>query len=186
MIGRVEAATAILLRKIRFTETSLIVTWLSQKHGRVKTVAKGARGQKSRFAGTTDLFFQCDIQFTLSSKSDLHTLREAALREPFPGLRAEYGRLLLAGYFVELLELVTEAEHPAPELYDLLLRALKHLNEKAASPRAMEHFESELSRLLGIQQAGVSGANSIARTYLHLPPARRKLTQHFADRSAEA
>ena len=82
--------------------------------------------------------------------------------------------------------MVTEAEHPAPELYDLLLRALKHLNEKAASLRAMEHFESELSRLLGIQQAGVSGANSIARTYLHLPPARRKLTQHFADRSAEA
>lgn len=181
-----EISPAILLRKIRLTETSLIVTWLSAKHGRLKTVAKGARGPKSRFAGTLDLFYHCDIQFSRSSKSDLHSLREAALRDPFAGLRAEYGRLMLAGYFVELLELVTEPEHPALDMYDLLMRALTHLNEKPASLRAMEHFEAELTRLLGIQQAGVSGASSLTRTYHHLPVARRKLVPLFSERSAQA
>lgn len=160
---------------MRLTETSLIVTWFSQEHGRIKTVAKGARGQKSRFSGLLDLFYQCDVQFARSRKSDLHALREVALRNPYAGLRTEYPRLLLAGYFVELLELVTEPEHPAPDLFDLLQRALAHLDKSTGTRRALEHFENELCRLLGIQQTGLTGAISLARTYHELPSARRKL-----------
>lgn len=177
MLSLLDTSPAILLRKVRLTETSLIVTWLSQDHGRIKTVAKGARGQKSRFSGLLDLFYGCDIQFTRSRKSDLHALREVTLQNPYPGLRVEYPRLLLAGYFVELLELVTEPEHPAPELYDLLQRALTYLNERPASRRALEHFEGELCRLLGIQQAGLPGATSLGRTYHALPAARHKLLE---------
>src|SRR5688572_30111926 len=71
--------TAILLRKTRFSDTSLIITWLSLEHGKVKTIAKGALRAKSRFSGTLDLFFTCEIAIARSQKSELHTLREAVL-----------------------------------------------------------------------------------------------------------
>jgi DNA repair protein RecO (recombination protein O) len=172
----VENTPAILLRKIKLTESSLIVTWLTANHGRIKTVVKGARQPKSRFAGVLDLFFDCEIQFARSRRSDLHQLREAMLRDAHEALRLDYPRVALAAYFVELIELVTEPDHPAPELYDLLLRAMRFLNAAPASRRALLHFEKELTRLLGIQgQVGATPAVAIGRAYHHLPSSRPAL-----------
>ena len=170
-----ETTPAILLRKTKLTESSLIVTWLTEGHGKLKTVAKGARQPKSRFAGRLDLFFDCEIAFARSRKSDLHTLREAELREVHAGLREDFVRLALAAYAVELIELVTEPEHAVPELFDLLRRLLRYLGENPANQRALEHFENELARLLGITHPQVSAAVAIGRAYHHLPSSRRDL-----------
>jgi DNA repair protein RecO (recombination protein O) len=171
-----ETTAAIFLRKTKLTETSLIVTWFTETHGKIKTVAKGARQPKSKFAGALDLFFDCEIQFARSRKSELHILREVALREPHAGMRLDYGRVALGSYFVELIELVTEPDHPAPELYDLLGRAFGFLDAQPAALRALLHFEGELARLLGIQgQANVSPAVAIGRAYHRLPRARQAL-----------
>lgn len=175
-----ESTPAILLRLTKLTETSLIVTWFTAEYGRLKTVAKGARQPKSRFAGQLDLFFDTEIQFARSQRSELHTLREVLLRETHAGLRRDYPRVALSAYFVELIELVTESEHPAIELYDLLQRALRHLNEQPASLRAMLHFESELTRLLGIQgQEGATPAVAIGRAYHRLPTTRPALLKQL-------
>ena len=171
-----EITPAILLRKTKLTDTSLIVTWFTAAHGKIKTVAKGARRPKSRFAGMLDLFYDCEIQFARSRRSELHQLREVSLRNPHEALRLDYPRVALAAYFVELIELVTEPDHPAPELYELLQRAFGFLNANAASQRALLHFESELTRLLGIQgQPGVSAAVAIGRVYHRLPSSRPAL-----------
>lgn len=170
-----DTTSALLLRKTKLSDTSLILTWLTLAHGKMKTVAKGARQPRSRFAGRLDLFFECDITIARSRKSELHTLRDADLIEPHEGLRRDYDRVALAAYFVELIELVTEPEHAVADLYDLLRRALRHLNDQAASLRALEHFERELVRLLGIQHPEVSAALAIGRAYHKLPSARREL-----------
>jgi DNA repair protein RecO (recombination protein O) len=143
----------------------------------LKTVAKGARRSKSPFAGRLDLFYECEIQFARSRRSDLHTLRELVLRTTHEGLRLDAGRVALAAYFVELLELVTEAEHPVPELFELFQRALTHLNKTAASMRALLHFEAELARLLGIQNPAITAAVAIGRVYHRLPSPRPQLVK---------
>lgn len=171
---------AILLRKTKLTETSLIVTWFTREHGRVKTVAKGARQPKSRFAGLLDLFFDCEIQFARSHRSELHALREVTLHEPHECLRTDYHRVALAAYFIELIELVTEPDHPAPEIYHLLQRAFRFLNTNPSSLRALLHFESELVRMLGIQgQPGVTPAVAVGRAYQRVPSARAALVKEL-------
>ena len=167
-----ETTNALLLRKTKLTETSLIITWFTASFGLMKTVAKGARNPKSKFAGVLDLFFDCEIQFSRSRRSELHILREAVLRDPHEGLRTNHERVALAAYFVELLELVTEPNHPSPELHHLLDRALGFLNANPASRRAMLHFESELARLLGIRNANATAAVAIGRVYHRLPSVR--------------
>lgn len=161
-----------MLRKTRFGDTSLIITWFTLGHGKLKTVVKGALRPKSRFAGMLDLFFECEISFALSTKTDLHTLREAVLRNAREGLRKDYTRVALASYCVELVELATEAEHASTELFDLLLRVFRHLDEKAASERALLHFEAELARMLGIQNPSVSPIVAFGRAYHRIPSAR--------------
>ena len=91
-----ETTTAILLRKTKLSDTSLIITWFTEGHGKLKTVAKGARRPKSPFAGKLDLFFDAEISFARSKKSELHTLREVVLKNPREGLRKEYRRVQLA------------------------------------------------------------------------------------------
>ena len=174
------STSAILLRRTRLSDTSWIVTWLTQSNGRLKTAAKGARRPRSPFAGKLDLFFLEEISYTASRKSDLHALREVVLVEPFIGLRADFLRTELAAYFVELIELVTEAEHPAPELFDLLLRAFRYLDTGEPTLRALLHFESELVRLLGIHgQPGVTPAAAIGRAYHAMPSTRAGLVKRM-------
>jgi DNA repair protein RecO (recombination protein O) len=170
-----DSTAAILLRKTRYSDTSLIVSWFTAGHGKIKTIAKGALRPKSRFAGTLDLFYECEIAISRSPRSDLHTLREAVLSDSRENLRRDYPRVALAAYFVELLDLATEPDHSAPELFDLLSRALRHLDQKPPTRRALEHYENELTRLLGIQHPDVSPIVAIGRAYHRVPSSRPDL-----------
>ena len=111
-----ETTAAILLRRIKLTESSLIVTWFTEEHGKLKTVAKGARRPRSPFAGRLDLFFAAEITYSRSRQSELHGLREVAVRDSREGLRTQYERTQMAAYFVELVEMTTEFEQPVPEV----------------------------------------------------------------------
>ena len=171
---------AILLHKTRLTESSLIVTWLSASHGRLKTVAKGALRPKSRLAGVLDSLQMCEIRFSPARSGELHGLKEAILVDPFVNLRTDYHRLSLAAYAVELIERATEPEFPVPELMDLLQRLLRFLDANAASARALRHFESELVRLLGVAQPGVSAEESLGQLLRRLPANRGELLSRLS------
>ena len=177
-MGAMESTAAILLRRTKFSDTSLIVTWLTREHGKLKTMAKGALRPKSPFSGMIDLFFELEIAFVRSHRSEIHTLREAVLRNPFEGLRKDYARVELAAYFVELLELLTEPEHPVPELFDLLRRALGYLENATPERRVLLHFENELARLLGIHGEG-NAHTALARVCHRMPESRRRLMEQL-------
>ncbi len=174
---------AILLRRIRLTESSLILTWLTEEAGLLKTVAKGVFRPKSRLAGILDLFHLCEISIQPARSGPLHSLREATLSLAPSGLRTDPLRLALASYAVELLEKSTEPETPVPELYDLMKRALLYLDREPASLRALLHFESELARLLGIASAAGSAHLDLERVLHRLPISRKDLVSRLsADR----
>src|SRR6266404_3408586 len=113
----VETTAAILLRRRKLSDTSLIVSWCTESLGCIQTVARGARRPKSPFAGKLDLFFEAEIQIVRSRKSNLHTLTEVALRNPFGGIRENFRRTEAASYFVELIEICTESDHHKPKLF---------------------------------------------------------------------
>ncbi len=156
-----EKSRATLVRRLRLTETSLIVHWCTDSSGIVKTVAKGALRPKSPFAGKLDLFFEADIAFTRSRTSDLHTLRETEVRDPRARIRTRYPRLLAGTYFITLLETNAERETPIPELHDLLTRALDFLDREDPTRRAVLHYETQLARLLGLHMGGKPSENAI-------------------------
>src|ERR1044072_1628232 len=145
-----ESTQAIQLLKRKFSDTSLIVSWCRESFGCVQTVAKGARRPKSSFAGKLGLFFEAEISIVHSRKSDLHTLTEVVLKNPFVGIRSNYLRTQTAAYFVELIEICTERDHREPELFGLLRRAFGYLDANNPTARAVTHFETELARIAGV------------------------------------
>src|SRR5262249_30348012 len=128
------------------------------------------------FAGKLDLFFEAEIQIRRSRKSDLHTLTEVALVNPFGGIRKNQLRMQAAAYFVELVEICTESDHREPELFALLRRAFGFLSENDPSSRAVRHFETELARIAGVHDAGgTDPAFSLGNLFGRLPLARTPL-----------
>lgn len=173
------ATRATLIRLTRLTDTSLIVHWSTAGHGLVKTVARGARRPKSPFAGSLDLFFAGEIVFQRARHGELHPLREVAIDRWREGLRRSYTSLLLAGYCCRLLESAVEPEHPDPALHDLLERALDHLDTAPPGLRALQHFENELARLLGVAHESRPAESTLREWLGRLPESRRELVERL-------
>ncbi len=142
--------SATLIRLTKLTETSLIVTWLTEHHGIVKTVGKGARRQKSSFRGKLDLFYTTEMCWTEAKSGDLHYLKEVTPLQYRENISKSYKNTECAAYFVVLLESLIEPGGHAEGLHDLLNRALNFLNEKAATKKAIIYFEKEVATLLGV------------------------------------
>jgi DNA repair protein RecO (recombination protein O) len=179
----VQSTAAILLRKRKFSDTSLIISWCTESLGCIHTVAKGARRAKSPFAGKLDLFFEAEIQIAPSRKSDLHTLTEVALRNPFGGIRRKYLRTQTAAYFVELIELCTERDHHEPELFALLRRAFGYLDANDPNLRVAAYFEIELARITGVHDTKMlksDPAFALGNLFGKLPLSRTPLLKTLA------
>ena len=178
-----ESTAAILLRKRKLSDTSLIVSWCTESLGCIQTVARGARRAKSPFAGKLDLFFEAEIQITRSKKSNLHTLTEVVLKNPFGGIRENYRRTQAASYFVELIEICTESDHHEPNLFALLQRAFNYLSTNDPNLRAILHFETELARITGVHDTKMVKSDpvlALANLFGRLPSSRAALLKTVA------
>jgi len=147
----IESATGLILRTRPLTETSLIVHWLTPNFGRIATAAKGARRPKSPFLGKLDLFYEADLTFSRSRRSELHALREVSLREAHEALRLELGLLQQASYCARLIEQTTETETPLPGVFELARGLLNHLPKQPPQPRNVYAFELKLLNELGLK-----------------------------------
>lgn len=164
-----EESLAILIRRHQWSDTSWIVTWLTRDHGKISTMARGARRASSPHAGKLDLFYKAEISFAVSRKSPLHTLREIHVVEPFDASETPCANVFVAGYFAELTDLITQPGEPVEPIFALLDRALGFLRKRPASVRALEHFESELSRVTGIRHSLAALESYCGR----IPPSRQ-------------
>lgn len=178
-----ERSQGIITRLVKLTDTSLIVHVLTPDAGRIKLAAKGARRPNSPFAGKLDLFFGGEFDWRRARHGDLHTLREVTATHPREGLRRDYDATLLGGYFVKLLELAIEPEHPDPPLHDLLRRALDHVDRSGPTRRALRHFEFELTRLLGLAERREEAERALRNLLPRLPPQREQLLSRLPPES---
>ena len=147
----IESASGLILRTRRLTETSLIVHWLTPNLGRLATVAKGAFRPKSPFRGKLDLFYRADFSFGRSRRSELHTLREVSIRETYPAIRRELGRVQQASYAAALIEQVTESETPLAEIFELMQGFLNILAQATPQSHLVFAFELKLLAELGLE-----------------------------------
>jgi DNA repair protein RecO (recombination protein O) len=144
-----EKATALVLRTIDFSETSLVVTLFTREFGKMGALAKGARRPKNPFESALDVLTLCRIVFLHKTSDALDLLTEAKLMRRFrPAGRILAG--LYAGYYVaELLGELTDEDDPHPELFDLADETLEALAAGEAVPRRIVRFELGALRFLG-------------------------------------
>lgn len=144
-----EKATALVLRTIDFSETSLVVNLFTREFGKIGALAKGARRPKNPFESALDVLTLCRIVFLHKTSDALDLVTEAKLLRRFrPAARGLAG--LYAGYYVaELLGELTDENDPHPELFDLADETLEALAAGEAVPRRVVRFELGALQFLG-------------------------------------
>jgi len=148
----IEETQGIILRTIRYSESSLIVHWLTEGHGRISTMVRGALRPKSSFRGKLDLFFVCQLSFQRSTRSTLHHLREINLKETFERLRRDVDKINQASYVAQLTSKSIEEDTPVEGLFDLLITFLSGLSQPRKPDLVLVlWFEFRLLQLLGLE-----------------------------------
>jgi DNA repair protein RecO (recombination protein O) len=144
-----EKATAIVLRSVDFSETSLIVTLFTREFGKIGALAKGARRLKGPFESALDLLGLCRIVFLHKSSDALDLLTEAKLLRRFRPAGHQLAGLYAAYYVAELLDQLTDDDDPHPDLFDLADETLAALSAGESVARWTMRFELGLLRWLG-------------------------------------
>lgn len=145
-----ERAAGIIFRSRPFSDTSCIVHWFTREHGRIATLARGARRPKSPLRGKIDLAFRGNLLLIRSRRSDLHTLREFHLEETYPKLRRNVVLLEQIAYGWRLTEQATEPESPMPDWYDQWIGLLDVIGDFPPSPWTIPALETRLLVELGL------------------------------------
>ncbi|MEM9399256.1 MAG: DNA repair protein RecO [Verrucomicrobiota bacterium] len=142
--------TGIIVHTRRYSETSLILTWLTHHHGIITTMAKGALRKKQKNYPHLDLFYEARIQFSKSTSSQLHSLTEALVQSQNSYLQKNYTALLTASCYYDLISSLAEKDTPITELFELYIKAVHYLDKASPSVKILEHFERRLYQMLGL------------------------------------
>jgi len=148
--------SALLLHKTPFSDSSLIVTWFTREHGKLKTMLKGARRPKSPFQGCADHFLKVDLGWQRARQSEIHYGTETGAAFAWRGIAGDYARMSTGIYFAELLDILTALEDPAPDLFRLLEQAWEYLDLHDPSWKLMVRYEKALAIALGFAESGAT------------------------------
>ena len=145
MENRIYLQPAYVLHRRPFRNTSLLVDFFTLDYGMVRTVARGARRQKSRYRAGLQLFQPVLVSFI--GRSELRTL--TMLECNLPPIQLPGRNLLCGMYLNELLTrlLLNQQEHR--DLYHVYQESLLALQDGKAIEPVLRHFEMRLLAELG-------------------------------------
>jgi|GEM_PF-285280 len=141
---------AIVLRRVQHSETSLICTFYTRDYGRLTAIAKGARRQKSQFAGMLDLMDYLQIVAYTKETREVQTLSSAEFVRTFNTLQSDIDRAGIGMVIIETIRKAIIGEEPHPEIFDLVAETLSSLNDlENPGIEILWWFHLHLASLLG-------------------------------------
>lgn len=118
-------ATGINLKGMPLGESDRLLTVLTREQGLIRVVAPKARTHLSRLGGRSEVFVVNHL--LLSSSRSLDKIVQAETIESFPGLSQDLKKLTAGQYLAELVLGQALSDQPQEDLFDLMLRHLKHI-----------------------------------------------------------
>jgi len=128
--------SAVVSRTMRMTGSSKMVTLITDRHGLVKAMAKGARRPRSKYGAALEPVTLIDCTYYYKNTRDIQTLSEADIVDPYSGLKSDIRLFSIASCMAEIAQSLTAREDPSAGTYPVLVEALDGL--KGSTPRDAE------------------------------------------------
>lgn len=118
----------IVLRTYKLGEADRIVSFMTERHGKVRAVAKGVRKTKSKFGARLEPPTHVALQLYEGRELDIVTQAESI--DHFRAIREDLDRLTRAVTMLEAVDQLSLEREPNPELYRMLLGGLKAIADR--------------------------------------------------------
>ena len=112
----------LVLREVKYKESSKILTILTEEEGKITAEARGALRKGSKCSAASQVLTWSELTFF--ENRGRYTLTEGSVLEDFAALRADLGDYALGCYMAELLEAVSDEDSHSIALLHLGLNAL--------------------------------------------------------------
>jgi len=149
----VHGTSGLLLRRVPFGESDLVVTFLTEALGRVSAIARAARQSQRRFGGSLEALHTLHLRLEERPGSELMVLTEASITAVRSGLLADLERMQAAG---RALGWVRDAVPPRVREPALWSAAQALLDDLAAPPSDANAPRARLAAF-GLELLGCCG-----------------------------
>jgi len=143
---------AIILKTMKFRESSKILTLYTREYGKVSVIAKGARDPKSKFGSVLEPMNYVLAVFYRKENRDLQLLTQCDMMKSFKRLSEDMERMRAAMSIVELVDVVAHAEERNEPLFHTMVGCLEAINDATKNAlQVLYLFEMRLSDILGFR-----------------------------------
>ena len=118
----------IVLRTYKLGEADRIVSFMTERHGKVRAVAKGVRKTKSKFGARLEPPTHVALQLYEGRELDIVTQAESI--DHFRAIREDLDRLTRAVTMLEAVDQLSLEREPNPELYRMLVGGLRTIADR--------------------------------------------------------
>jgi DNA repair protein RecO (recombination protein O) len=145
------SADALVLRSFKMGETSRVVVFLTRDRGKVRAVAKGARGRRPRYQSALEPLSEVRIGLYGRQGAELLRLGECELvRSAFGVGGQRLGAALFLSYLTELLDAFSQEGEAEDAVYRLAQAVLRATEAGVADAALSRYVEAWLLRLHGL------------------------------------
>ncbi len=115
---------AVVLKSMKYRDSSKIVTFYTRRFGKLKGIAKGARQMKSKFGASLEPISAVSLILYKKEHRDLQLISECDVVTTYKTIHSELDRMAVALSVLELLNQLTHDEEGNDALYLLLVQTL--------------------------------------------------------------
>lgn len=149
-MSAIEKTEAVVLKVIKYRETSKIVTFYTRQFGRLTGMVKGARQAKSKYGSSLQPLSYVSIVFYKKAGRDIQTVSQCDSVRQFKLIPESLEKMAIGMQVVELVNSVAHEEEENIPLFNLLVHTLAAVNDADGNPvNHFYSFEIHLCRILG-------------------------------------
>lgn len=154
-------SNAVVLKGMRFGDSSRIVTLFTREHGKISAIAKGVRKFRSNASGTLEAMNYISVVYYHKDNRELQTITAAEFVKSFSGLTESMERLQAGFKVIEILNKSVLSNEHNHELFDLLVSVLSALSESSCNQDCIVLcFQLRLAEILGIGNRDLQSSGS--------------------------
>lgn len=126
MITRTDA---VVLKSMKYRDTSKIVTFYTRRFGKLKGIAKGARQMKNKFGAALEPLTAVSLILYKKDHRELQLISQSDVLKTYKNIHNELERMAIGLSIIELLTQITHEEEGNEALYTLLVESLDQIDQ---------------------------------------------------------
>jgi DNA repair protein RecO (recombination protein O) len=129
-MSEIVKAKAVILSKLNYGDTSIILNLFTEEAGKLTAILKGARTAKSKTGTLADILNYVDVVFYKKESREIQLITQIELLNYFKNIRENIRTLTYASSVIELVNKLTAENESNKRLFRGIVRILNLMNNK--------------------------------------------------------